>query len=80
MECKACGYTYLQKWQIEDLETMGRQMPEKLGEKEFLLSDNKFKFIDHSNAGYGGYGWSDGSFESYLYACPECGTIKIEKW
>lgn len=81
MNCQACGYTYLEDYQKEDLIRDNHPLPEKLGNKQFLRSENKFVFEDPSNSGfYTSYGWNNGTFQSYLYMCPECGTLKAEKW
>lgn len=65
MKCGACNYLYEEEWNREDSE-----MVIKEGDDEFITIHGVF-LVDNS-------GWHKGKHEVYLFACPKCGTIRIE--
>ncbi|MCR4434845.1 MAG: hypothetical protein QHH06_04845 [Clostridiales bacterium] len=65
MKCAVCNYRYK-----EPDETSKDQKLVSDGEKEFIKVINSF----HRKA-------EDGHLdEVYLFACPKCGTVRLEKW
>lgn len=68
MKC-VCGYYHLKKYQIEDLDDAFKEEAVKNnGEKEFIALNVTCT--------------REGEYYSvrpiYLYACPKCGTIRME--
>lgn len=70
MKC-LCGYERLDQWKLEDRKE--KEPDFKNGEEDFITSENSIRF-EVRPSGYG----DDGTENEYLYACPKCGTIKIE--
>ncbi len=64
MKC-VCGYERLQSWQ--------GPTDKEIGEDDFILLETAvIKREKEYSCGY------DDKEEVYLYACPKCGTVKIE--
>ena len=70
MKC-LCGYEKVNDWRLE-----GRLKDEpnfKNGGEDFKSSQHSIRFeMSEPNYQY------DGVEDKYLYACPKCGTIKID--
>jgi len=65
MKCHACGYRY-------------NEPDNSSGEKK-LITDGSDTFVKVINTFH--RKTEDGSLdEVYLFACPRCGTVRMEKW
>lgn len=66
MKC-VCGYEHLREWQLEEGQTTG--------DKEFItLQHPVIRIEDECFDGWHGSPLKDVD----IYACPKCGTLKIE--
>lgn len=70
MKCQ-CGYEYVSDWSLEDILEDNPSFVN--GKNEFIPSKNEIQFMFHDGDCY-----SDGYMNKTIYACPECGTLKIE--
>ena len=73
MKC-ICGYENIPKWDEWAIEQRLEEDPTfENGDEEFLKSNSTINFqlrdLDYH---------SDGSSNCIIYACPKCGTLKIE--
>ncbi len=69
MKC-ICGYTHYQEWQIQDMNEDKVEFVQ--GEEPFLRSSN-YHVFDNQKLSY-----HETKIERAIYACPKCGTLKIE--
>lgn len=70
MKC-VCGYEYDEEWNSEE-----RRYVVILGDKPFirLYTSNDIKVYYKRRSDY----YSNGEEEVSLYACPKCGTVKVD--
>ncbi len=89
MKCAACGYQYKQKTKIVDKVIRFKSGPRKgeiknITDEEITLSlgDTPFHRLyfqkDVDRLVYDDKEWAFDVQEPALYACPECGTIRME--
>lgn len=73
MKC-ICGYEQIPDWDSWNLEQKLEENPDfKNGDKDFIRSNSSINFqLEES-----GYTYS-GDSNCTVFACPECGTLKIE--
>ena len=73
MKC-VCGYENIPKWDKWAIEQRVGEAPDFInGDEEFIESNSTINF-QLREADYNGPGDSNCS----IYACPKCGTLKIE--
>lgn len=66
IKCKVCDYGKSEDWENEDGKPRGN--------KSFIeIKGIEFK-VDAEMR------WGEQSKPVYLYACPECGTVRMENW
>ena len=70
MKC-ICGYERVDKWRLGD--KLEGDPNFKNGDEDFNMSAHPVR-IDMQEEYYG----RDGIEDKYLYACPKCGTVKID--
>ena len=67
MKCAVCNYVKEAEWENEDMQ--------KIGDEYFIKVRGNFTIQKDRDYGYG----SDIK-EVSLYACPKCGTVRMEEW
>jgi len=64
-KCTACGYEHEEEW-----DTKAKVYTTTIGDEKFLAIETMARIKpEHS--------W-DHSRDCYMYACPKCGTVKVE--
>jgi len=71
MEC-VCGYTHYNEYQLEDLKR--DNVPFNQGDQKFFKMISRQVFDNEQDS----YSYYETKREHYIYACPKCGTLKIE--
>lgn len=68
MKC-ICGYTHYRDYQMDDMKKEGMEFTQ--GTKPFLKMLTLHTFDNQQDGYYETESWH------YVYACPKCGTLKI---
>ena len=73
MKC-LCGYERISEWSEWEFEQAIEQNPDFVNGEEAFIESNSSMNFQMRESDYS----SDGSSNCTIYACPKCGTLKID--